>query len=87
MWKDFDRLHTVTEMATNPTVRVMTGGSRMTHQRKEKIEPEDMEWMIKKYGKSLCVTRTIPPQHDFQGCVLEGSEELRVCDLLQRNEW
>ena len=25
----------------------------MTHQRKEKIEPEDMEWMIKKYSQSL----------------------------------
>ena len=48
MWEEFDRLHTISPTAINPTVRTHNGGSRVTHQRREKIADEDMEYMIDK---------------------------------------
>ena len=48
MWKEFDRLHTISPTPINPTVRTHSGGSRVTHQRREKIADEDMQYMIAK---------------------------------------
>ncbi len=64
MWKEFDRLHTISSTPINPTVRTHSGGSRVTHQRREKIENEDMQYMIDKCVlRKLAVTKLAPFNH------------------------
>jgi len=52
MWDEFDKLHQVSPTPIHPTVRTQGGGSRVTHQRREHMSNEDMDYMVNKYAHS-----------------------------------